>query len=254
MGDDEFLDEEGVAVGAFEDFLDEAGVGFGGEDAGELAVHLDAGEAGEFDAADGAEPVEFGEEGAQRVAPVDVVGAVAGDDHDPAPAEGAEEVGEEVPGGGVGPVEVLQDEHDRAVAGEAFQEPQGQFEEAGGGVLVGGLVAAGVAQFGQQAGELGLLAVGGGGEFVGEPAAEGAQCGGEGGEGEPVGAELDATAEGDDGTLLAGRVEELLDEPGLADPRLAADEQRLGLSRGRAGERLGEGGEFAGAADEHGTD
>ncbi len=46
VGDDELLDEEGVAVGAFEDLLDEAGVGFGGEDAGELAVHLGAGEAG----------------------------------------------------------------------------------------------------------------------------------------------------------------------------------------------------------------
>ncbi|CAM5496415.1 hypothetical protein STANM309S_00324 [Streptomyces tanashiensis] len=165
VGDDEFLDEEGVAVGAFEDLFDESGVGFGGEDAGELAVHLGAGEAGEFDAADGAEPVEFGEEGAQRVAAVDVVGAVAGDDHDPAAAQGAQEVGEQVPGGGVGPVQVLQDEHDRTVGGEPFQEPYGQFEEPCGGVLVGGLVAAGVAEFGQQAGELALVAVGGGGGF-----------------------------------------------------------------------------------------
>lgn len=59
----EFLDEEGIAVGALEDLVDEGVLGGGGEDAGELAADLGAVEAGEFDPADGAQPVQFGEEG-----------------------------------------------------------------------------------------------------------------------------------------------------------------------------------------------
>ncbi len=55
---------EGVAVGAFEDLVHLGRVRFGGEDAGDLAADLLAGEAGEFDPADGAQPVEFGEQGA----------------------------------------------------------------------------------------------------------------------------------------------------------------------------------------------
>ncbi|GAA3082522.1 hypothetical protein GCM10020254_28650 [Streptomyces goshikiensis] len=62
---DEFLDEEGVAVGAFEDGVDELLVGPGGEDPGELAADLGPVEAGQFDPYDGAEPVQFGEERAQ---------------------------------------------------------------------------------------------------------------------------------------------------------------------------------------------
>lgn len=62
-GDGEFLDEEGVAVGAFEDLVDLRRVGFVGEDAGDLAADLGAREAAEFDAADGAQPVQFGEQG-----------------------------------------------------------------------------------------------------------------------------------------------------------------------------------------------
>src|SRR5690606_16116448 len=54
-GDGEFLDEEGVAVGAFEDLVHVVGVGFPGEDAGHLTADLLAGEAAEFDAPDRSE-------------------------------------------------------------------------------------------------------------------------------------------------------------------------------------------------------
>lgn len=62
-GDGEFLDEEGVAVGAFEDVVDAVRFGFAVEDAGDLPVHLLAAEPAQFDAVDRAQPVEFGEEG-----------------------------------------------------------------------------------------------------------------------------------------------------------------------------------------------
>lgn len=114
----------------------------------ELVSDLGAVEAGQFDAADRAEAVEFGEEGAQRVAAVDVVGAVGGEDDEAAGAQRAQEVGEEVAGGGVRPVQVLQDEDDRPVGGEAFQEADGEFEEAGRAFLVVPC-ARGLAQLGQ---------------------------------------------------------------------------------------------------------
>ena len=189
------------------------------------------------------------------MAAVDVVGAVGGDDHEPAAAQGAEEVGEQVPGGGVRPVQVLQDEHDRAVGGEPLQQPDGQFEEAGGAVLVGGLAAAGVAQFGQQPGELVLLAVGRGGEFLGQPPAQGAQGGGEGGEGQSVGADLHAAAERRRRRPRAqaasrnSSMSRVLPTP--ASPPMSS---AWGSPAVGAGERVGEGGQFAGAADEHGTD
>ncbi len=252
-GDGEFLDEEGVAVGAFEDLVDLGRVGFGGEDPGDLAADLGVGEAVQLDPADGAQPVEFGEQGAQRVAAVDVVGAVGGEDDQAAGAQRAQEVGEEVPGGGVGPVQVLQGEHDRAVGGDALQQPCGEFEEAGGAVLV---VAAGAggAEFGQQAGQFLLLAVGGGGQFGGECVAQGAQGGGEGGEGQSVRADLDTAAERDDGSAVGGVPRELLDQAGLADPGLAAEQQRLRLARVGAGERVLQVLQLLGAADEHGAD
>lgn len=160
-------------------------------------------------------------------------------------------------------MQVLQDEDDGPVGGEALQEPDGQFEEAGGAELVGA-VAAGLAQLGQEPGQFALLAGAGGGHLIGQDAAQGAQGRGEGGVRQAVGADLDAAPDGDDGVAAGGDGEELLDQPGLADPRLAADEQglrfaaepsgRTGGFRGGAGERAGERVEFAGAADEHGAD
>jgi hypothetical protein len=121
-GHGQLLDEERVAVGAREDLVDLGRVGFGGEDSGDLTADFGAAETAEFDTADGAQPVEFGEQRAQRVAAVDVVGAVGGDDEEAAAAERAEEVGEEVAGRGVGPVQVLQEDDDRAVGGDALQQ------------------------------------------------------------------------------------------------------------------------------------
>lgn len=255
-GDGEFLDEEGVAVGAFEDVVDERRGRFRGEDAGHLARDLVAAEAGQFDALDGAQPVEFRDEGPQRVAAVDVVGSVGGDDDETAAAQGAQKVGEEVTGGGVGPVEVLQYEDDRTFHRHAFEQTGGQLEEPGRAVLVGPAPPAGrgLAELGQQPGQFLLLAHGRRGEFVGQLPPQGPQRGGERREGQPVRADLDAAAEGEDGALATRLVVELLDEPGLADSGLARDEQRLRLSRGGAGERMGKCGQFAGATDEHGAD
>jgi hypothetical protein len=112
------------------------------------------------------------------------------------------------------------------------------------------------AQPGQQAGEFALAAGGRGHQFVAEPAVQGAQDRRDGRERQSVRADFHAGADGRHGlpSVLAGRGQELLDEPGLADPGLAADDQRLRLARVSAGERGGEAGQFTGAADEHRAD
>ncbi|ESU47380.1 hypothetical protein P376_4642 [Streptomyces sp. HCCB10043] len=253
QGAGQLLDEEGVAVGAFEDLVDECGLGDLGEDAGQLAADLVVAEPVEFDAGDATQPVQLGEEGAQGVAAVDVVGAVGADDHEAAGTQGAEEIGEQMPGGGVRPVQILQDEDDRAVGGDLLQQASGEFEEAGGAVLVGG-VPVGRAQLGQEAGQLALLAGAGGGHLLGQSTPQGAQGGREGGERQPVGPDLDAGSDGDHGVAPLGRRDELLDQAGLADARLAADQQRLRIAGSGPRERLGERRELLGAPDEHGAD
>src|SRR5690606_35701379 len=195
------------------------------------------------------------ERGAQRVAAVDVVGAVGGQHDEASGAQGAQQVGEQVPGGGVGPVQVLQGEDHGVLGGDAFEQPGGELEEARHAVFVAAGLAGGLgAEFGQQPGQFLLLALGGGREFAGQFAAQPAQGGGQGGEGQSVGAYLDTAAECHDGAPAPGRGGELLDEAGLADACLAGDQQRLRFARGGTGERVVQRAQFASAADEHGTD
>lgn len=150
-------------------------------------------------------------------------------------------------------MQVLQNEDDRAVGGDALQQPDGQFEEARGAVLTQGVARRG-AQLGQDPRQFAFLAVRGGGDLLGQQSPQAAQGRGEGREGQAVAADLHTAADRDDGAVAAGHRDQLLDEPRLADPRLTADEQRLRLARGGAGERFGECGQLAVATDEHGTD
>lgn len=94
----------------------------------------------------------------------------------------------------------------------------------------------------------------GGGHLLGQGPAQGAQGGGERGERQSVGPDLDAGPDGDDGVAPFGRRDELLDQAGLADACLAADQQCLRVAGRGARERLGERGELLCAPDEHGAD
>lgn len=132
-------------------------------------------------------------------------------------------------------MQVLQDEDDRVPGGDALQEAGGEFEEPGHALLVVPAAAGdrrALGQFGQQPGQFLLLAGGRGGQLLGQVAAQGAQRGGEGCEGQPVGADLHAAAQRDDGAAPVRRGGELLDEAGLADAGLAAEQQCLRLSAG----------------------
>ena len=181
-GDGEFLDEEGVAVAAFEDLVDEGGVRFGAQDAGEPAGGLLPGEAGEPEVPHAAQPVQFGQQGAQRVA-AGHVRAVGGQDQQAAGVRGAQEVRQQVPGGGVGPVQVLQGEDDGVPRGGPLQQTGRQLVQPGRALLaVPGRALLAVpararrvglrARFGQQPGQFVLPADGRGGEVLGQGPAQ----------------------------------------------------------------------------------
>jgi hypothetical protein len=225
-------------------------------------VHLHAGQPRQFDPADAAQPVELGEEGAQRVAPVDVVRAVRREDDQPRGVHRSVEIAEEFAGGAVRPVQVLQGDDDRTAGGQPFQQLCRQFEEAGAAVLLvvrlgaGGPGAAGRGrQIGQQTRQLRLPARCGGGHLrLSEGAVQAAQGGGEGRERQPVRAQFEAASDCRGGSGRARGAQELLQQPALAHARLAGQQQRLRLARVGAGERIGEQNQLVAAADEDGAD
>jgi hypothetical protein len=130
---------------------------------------------------------------------------------------------EQVPAGPVGPVRVLDDQQHRPLFGQPFQHAEHPLEQAhpgGPGVAL---------RVGRQAGEL--------------PA----QRRGERRVRQPLTAQLD-TRSGQHLTVHCGR--ELPDQAGLADPRLAADQDRGRVLGRGVGERGGQHAEFRASSDE----
>jgi hypothetical protein len=86
-------------------------------------------EGGEVDALQVGDADQLGQQRPQRVAAVELVRAVAGDQGDPAAAQGPDEEGQQVAGGPVGPVEVLDDQQQRGQLGQAGQQGQHPVEQ-----------------------------------------------------------------------------------------------------------------------------
>ena len=253
-GGGQFLDEERVALRAAEDAVHQLVVGgAGAEDAGQLGRDLAAAEPRQLQPLDGAQPFEFGEEGAQRVAAVQVVGAVGGDQQHPRAVQGAHQEGEQFPGGAVGPVQVLDGEHEGTFRAEPFEHPRGVLEQPGPAVLVVGF-AVRLAELGEQPGQVALAAGGRGLELGAQRAVQSAQRGGQRRVRQALGADLQTAAERGDRSPVAGPLQELLQQPGLADAGLAADQHGLRAAGARAAQRVGQFGDLAAAADEDGTD
>ncbi len=129
-GRQQLLGEERVALAALEEPLGESRVRRGSEDVAELLGQLGAREALEADAARARIALELGEQRAQRVAAVQLVGAVGGDDEHPLCPEAAAEEDEERAGRAIRPVDVLQHERERGIAPEAVEQGQQRLEEA----------------------------------------------------------------------------------------------------------------------------
>ena len=141
------------------------------------------------------------------------------------------EEGEELAGGAVGPVQVLDDQHDRLLGAERLEQVGDPLVEASPVVRAAG-------------GERDQAGDPGGAHRLAERRREG-------GEGQGVVAEVDAGADqGQDGA--AALVQQLVDQAGLADPGLAADEHEPGATGACVVERGDQSGELGVAPDQAG--
>ena len=129
-GGGQLLGEERVALGAGEQLVDEARLGPAPEDPRQLRDDLLAREALQSDALDDRGALGFGQQRSEGMAAVQLVGAVRGDQQHALVARVAHEEGQEVARGAVGPVDVLEDEHQGLRLGQASQEGEQELEHA----------------------------------------------------------------------------------------------------------------------------
>ena len=113
-GPEQLLDEERVAVGAAMDLVGEVAGRRGPEDRRQQRLRLGRVEAAQVDPLDATAALELGQPRQERVAAMQLVGPECHDQHDAVGAELADEEGDGLAGRRIGPMEVLDDEQDRA--------------------------------------------------------------------------------------------------------------------------------------------
>jgi len=246
--------EERVAVGAPHDVVD-VGVGHAGRvHRAHEGAHVVGGERVEEHPGDQGQPGPLGQGAPQRVPAVQVVAAVARDDHDADGGQPGEQEAEQVAGGLVGPVDVLDDQRDRLVAGEVAQSGEDGVEQL---AALDRYLRLGRAT-GQQPGQRG--------EAFEQVVAEFGAFGGEPGErlGErQVGrrgvAEVDAVTDQAEDAVGRRAAQELAQQARLAHAGVAADDDGRRQPGLRGADRADEAAELGSSADErsvgagHGT-
>ena len=149
------LGEERVALRALEDAVGERRVDRLAEDRLELLGDLGARERRELEPLARSARARAKQQRAQRVAAVELLGAVGRDEQHAARAQRAHEEREQVERRAVGPVEVLEDEHERLLRGEPADDAEDELEQPRGlAIAVGSGPGLAGAELGQQAGEL----------------------------------------------------------------------------------------------------
>ena len=205
-----------------------------------------------------------GQQRAQGVAAVQLVGAVAERDQHALVGEVAPQEGQEVAGRAVGPVDVLDDQDDRRVATEAVDRRQQGLEEPrlrlavglAALMLAGGYcaVAIGIGQAGQQRRQ--LVARGGG--KLQQRGVLGTDQRSQGADQRRVGqlavAELDALAAEHACAVVARLAGQLAQQPRLPDARLAGHERQRRAARVGVAHGLHERRELVVAADQAAAD
>ncbi len=255
-GRDQLLGVEGVALGAFDDPV------HGGVRQRQVAQgahqprHVGVGQGPQFQPLHGGQPYQLGQQGPQRVAAVEVVRPVRGEHREPAtgrPARRplqdspAEQEPQQVTGGLVGPVQVLQDQQQRGdvrqlgqQGGHALEQPQ---PRPRGGAPVTPVVRIAAEQpvgdrmRGQHGGE--PLVGGQHSEDLGERQIRQAHV-----------AQVDAVPGEDDRPGRGGPPGDLVQGPGLADPGVPGDQHGARLTGAGALQYAGETREFGLATDE----
>jgi hypothetical protein len=231
----ELLGVERVAVGAGDDEPEALCVDLAQR--GDVVGHLARAQRPQLHARHRGQPLELGEDGPERVAAVQVVGAVGADHADPLALQHAAEEDQQVTGGAVGPVEVLDDEQHRLHVG---QQPEQRAEQP----LLGEPGRRRALRAGQQLAQHGM---GSGGLAHGGLGA--AQRVGQRQVGQRV-AQLGALADQDVEAARAGLGGQLGGEPGLADAGVSTDERHAGHAIGGGAQRPQESGQLSRAPDE----
>ena len=246
---EQLLREERVALGALVDPGELRGRDRPPEDRPELGALFGRGQRPEVDALDARQPLEIREVGEQRVAGPQVERPERPDEEQPRPLHVADHELEEVARRRVAPVEVLEDEHERLVRGEALEEAEDQLEEPR-------LVGPGTDRRPAQRGEC----LRGRADVPPEPGRqrrelepdrtqqpaeglrpdhrpEGPERVEERPVRDPVAAQVEAGADDHPPSVGLGPRPELRHEPGLAEARVAADQDNARLARRRPLER-----------------
>ena len=233
-GRQQLLGEQRVALRAREQPVEQILARLGAEDVGELLGQLVARQPVQLDAAGARVALELGEQRPQRMAAVQLVRAVGGDDQHALAAQRRGEIDEERARRAVGPVQVL-DRHQQAVlAGQKLQQLQQRVEQARlrGRLVVGLAVAA--AEPGE---DLGERVARGAGEQRRERGIAGAGQRAQRADDRRVGqlalAQLDAVAADHADAVGARRALELAQQPRLADAGLAGHERERRPARPR---------------------
>ncbi len=126
---EELLGEQRVALAARVQALEQLVVGRAAEDVGQQVGELVAREPHQLDPARARVALELGEQRAQRVAAVQLVGAVGGDHQHALGPQAAGEEDEEGAGRAVGPVDVLEHERERLLAPEQIEQREQRLEQ-----------------------------------------------------------------------------------------------------------------------------
>ncbi len=221
----DLLDQERVAVGALEHELHQVGLGRRADDALELRGDLVLREPLELQPAHAARPVPAADQAAQRVRAVQLVGAVREHEQDLRVVQAAHEQRDQLERRAVGPVQVLEHDHERPVAPGARDGAEHELEQLRGlGPLARQRRVIGI-ELGHEPRQLRPR--------VAEQRVElrrrdlmreRPQRLGQRGQRHRVAAELDAAAGDHASARRHRRAGRLFDEPGLADARLAADD------------------------------
>ena len=245
---EQLLAEQRVAAGPGPQPIEQLGRRRRAEDVGELVGELVALQRAQDDPPGAGVALELGQQATQRVAAVQLVGPVGGDDEHALAREAAGEERERRARRAGRPVQVLDHEQHRALAAERVQQRQQALEQARlPGVAGAGHVVVPAAQSRQQRRD-------GRAHVVGERgvpgAGERAQRGDERQVGQLALAEVDAVAGEHERAGLARAALDLGEQPRLADPRLAGEEHERRAPVGGVRERRLERGELGVAADQ----
>ena len=246
------LGEQRVALGPFVHRRQQLVGRLAADDLGHQPAGVLAAEPAEVHPGDPFDPVELGQQRPQRMRAVQVVGPVGGhDQHAVQRPLIADQEGQQVPGGLVGPVHVLDDQDHRAGFGQVLQHLEHLLEQPG--ARLAGFVGTGRgAELGEQPGQFPAAAAGQQGGHPGRPevAHELAEHGGEGSERQALGAEFQAAAGQHPRPRAAGTLGELPDQTGLPHPGLAADQHGRRPAPGRLGQRGLQRGQLQGTTDQ----